>query len=35
MPKKMRNHFAPSSEGLGIDEEKLDMTLAPEFALVR
>ena len=32
---KMRSHLAPSTEGSGIEEEKLAMTMAPELALVR
>ncbi|CFV98118.1 Uncharacterised protein [Bordetella pertussis] len=32
---KMRSHFGPSCEGSGIDAEKFDITIAPEFALVR
>ena len=32
---KMRNHLAPSWDGSGIVDEKLDMTIAPELALVR
>lgn len=32
---KIRSHFAPSSAGSGMLEEKLDMTIAPELALVR
>ena len=32
---KMRSHFLPSSSGLGIEDEKFDITMAPEFALVR
>lgn len=32
---KTRSHFAPSCDGLGIEEEKLDITMAPELALVR
>ncbi|CPK97019.1 Uncharacterised protein [Bordetella pertussis] len=31
----MRSHFGPSCEGSGIDAEKFDITIAPEFALVR
>lgn len=30
----MRNHFGPSWEGSGIEAEKFDITMAPEFALV-
>lgn len=32
---KVRSHLAPSSAGSGMLEEKFDMTIAPEFALVR
>jgi len=32
---KMRSHLAPSWDGSGIEDEKLDITMAPELALVR
>ena len=32
---KIRSHLAPSWEGSGMVEEKLDITMAPELALVR
>ena len=32
---KMRSHFAPSWAGSGMEEEKFDITIAPELALVR
>ncbi|MNN97365.1 hypothetical protein D3C81_2165170 [compost metagenome] len=32
---KMRSHFGPSCDGSGIEAEKFDVTMAPEFALVR
>ena len=35
MAQKMRSHFGPSSPGSGMEEEKLDMTIAPELAEVR
>ena len=35
MAQKMRNHFGPSSPGSGMEEEKLDMTIAPELAEVK
>ena len=31
---KMRSHLAPSWEGSGMVEEKLDITMAPDLALV-
>ena len=30
-----RSHFGPSCEGSGMEAEKLDITIAPELALVR
>ena len=30
-----RSHFGPSCDGSGIEAEKFDVTIAPEFALVR
>ena len=32
---KIRSHFGPSCDGSGKEAEKFDITIAPEFALVR